>query len=89
MLGSDLILDISYLMIFRFLESRNQKKLVVKNITSEHKNHLLHTPDEVKQMVKLKDVPNVIKDNSKELFLRGYNLSEIHPILLAKHPSSE
>jgi len=73
----------------RFIEDQNSKKLIVKHINSQHKNHNRYTKEELEQMIQCKDVPDILKNTSKELFLKGWNLSEIYPILMTKHPNLE
>jgi len=72
-----------------YAKFKQDKGLVVTNIKTEHKGHLRYSQDELSQMVKLREIPEEVKESAKDLFLKGWNLSEILPILMTKHKSSE
>jgi len=73
----------------RFRESNGKSKLVVVDIITQHTGHFRYTDGEIRKMIKSKDIPDNIKDSAVELFLNGWNVSEILPSLLIKYPDSK
>ena len=68
-------------------QNEDQKKLIVIKMHTIHKGHHRYSIEELRQLIKLKDLPEDLKTSANELFLRGWNFSEICPILTTKHPS--
>lgn len=65
----------------------NGQKLIITSVKTHHSGHHRYSKKELAQMIKLKEIPEDLKESAMELFLKGWNMSDIMPQLKTKHSS--